>query len=408
MTLQEFVVPDIGEGLAEVEIIEWHVAVGDLVEEYQTLVSVETDKAVIEIPSPYTGQVESLNAKPGDRVAIGSPLVRIEISTDGQGGNTHDVARRAPTQAVPQSAEPTGGAHLHDRPRAAPSVRRLARDLKVALESVTGTGRGGVITESDIRAAADQPTARSVSKAATIESESEPGEELIRMPLRGLRRTIAQNMAQVARVPHITSHREVEVSQLLEWRRQINAEPGVDVSLTPFFAMCVIAALRVVPKLNSTFDEAAEELITYRAVNLGIAVATDDGLLVPVVRNADRLGLDSLATNVESVADRARRRLLEPSELQAGTFTITNYGSHSGWFGTPLLRLPEIGIAGFGRAQERPWVVEGSVVPRPVLPLSVSVDHRIIDGDVSSQFTEALAGFLNRPLNLLRSHAPWS
>ncbi len=415
MTLHEFRVPDIGEGLADVEIVEWHVTAGDEVGEHQIIASVETDKSVIEVPSPYAGTIREVRGEPGDRVPVGAVLVVIE--NDGpavlmESPSTQQVSAETPSagsparvpasDAVPPSAGPGRG-------RAAPSVRRLARELGVELGAVVGTGPGGLVVADDVRAAVSGGAGPTGGPTADTAAGPRPeGREPERVPLRGLRRAVAHNMTAVAQVPHITSHREVAATNLLAWRRQENERREAPLTITPFLALCVMGALRAVPKLNAVFDPENEELIVHRAVHLGIATATDDGLLVPVVHDADLLDLVGLASAIEARAQGARARSLAPAELSGGTFTITNYGSNDGWFGTPLLRLPEIGIAGFGRIEPRPWVIDGELAVAPVLPISVSVDHRVIDGDVSGQFTKALASYLTDPLRLLSVASAWS
>lgn len=421
MTLHEFRVPDIGEGLADVEIVEWRVKVGDDVSEHQILAAVETDKSVIEVPSPYTGVIRTVNGAPGDRVPVGAVLVVIE--GDGPAVLMEDSPREAPP--VPAGASSTGSpapvpglvavspSAGPGRGRASPAVRRLARELGVTLGDVTGSGAGGLVLADDVRAAASGSSDAGGSAAPTSVGASpgpvrHEGREPERVALRGLRRTVAQNMAAVVRVPHITSHREVPATELLAWRAKVNEGRERPITITPFLALCVMGALRAVPKLNAVFDEDALELTVHRAVHLGIAAATDDGLLVPVVHDADLLRLEDLARAIESKAERARARTLAPAEMTGGTFTITNYGANDGWFGTPLLRLPEIGIAGFGRIEERPWVVDGALAVVPILPMSVSVDHRVIDGDVSGQFTKALTSYLTDPMRLLAVGSAWS
>jgi pyruvate/2-oxoglutarate dehydrogenase complex dihydrolipoamide acyltransferase (E2) component len=412
MTTFEFQVPDIGEGLADVEIVEWLVSVGDSVAEHQVLATVETDKSVIELPSPYTGVVRELRGERGDRIPVGAVLVVI----DGEGaGPAHTttlppVNGDEPRPVVPPAGESPAPRPRPGRGRAAPAVRRLARELGVTLDAVVGSGAGGIVLADDVRAAAASVEAPAADSATVAQKRSAaaPGRDAEVAPLRGLRRTIARNMAAVARIPHITSHREVPAGELLAWRAMVNQGRERPLTITPFLAACVLGALRVEPRLNATFDEDKEEITTHRAVHLGIAAATDDGLLVPVVHDADQLGLAELGDAIEQLAVGARARTLAPSDLAGGTFTITNYGTSGGWFGTPLLRAPEIGIAGFGRAESRPWVVEGEVAVVPVLPISVSVDHRIIDGDVLGSFAGALAEFVADPRRLLSVTAPWS
>jgi pyruvate dehydrogenase E2 component (dihydrolipoamide acetyltransferase) len=222
---------------------------------------------------------------------------------------------------------------------------------------------------------------------------------------------MAATMTAAAQVPHITSHREVDATQLFAWRTQTLATHPDDAAIytfTPFFALCVVGALSRVPELNAHFAPESEELTQFSSIGLGIATATPGGLVVPVVHQAERLGLQGLAREIDRLKSVGRDGQLRPADMGAGTFTVTNFGANGGWFGTPLLRLPEIGIAGVGRAALRPWVVDGEVVPRPILPISVSVDHRVVDGELSARFTNQLVALLSNPLELLSQDPPWS
>ncbi|MEW6473910.1 MAG: dihydrolipoamide acetyltransferase family protein [Actinomycetota bacterium] len=494
----EFALPDVGEGLEEGEIVSWLVHPGDTVARDQPLVEVQTDKALVELPSPVAGQVVSLAFSPGDIVKVGQVLVVLE---DGHGGDTAltpatqpepvppaaqptdpepgrapapirrvstpgvpapagpyvdfpDVSELRAAPAAPAAGKPAAGAKpgalAMGRPKAAPAVRKLALDRGVDLSTVTGTGPGGRILASDVEAAAraavagvpdhdmsgardagsaapaagvpefPTPDPRSAASAASTRTAAdglgwmEPG----RHPLRGIRRVTAEAMARSwSEIPHLTTMDEIDATGLLAARRRL-AEAGIDTTIGALLVAAVARGLRRYPVLNASLElppshaggdegdqspgaSGAGTIVIHPDCNIGLAVATAEGLVVPVIRQADRRTLQDLAAEVKRLTEAARHRRVAVSDLRDGTFTISNYGALGGRFAAPLIRPPEVGSMGFGAIRPRPFVVDGEVKARPTLPWSLSADHRLIDGDVATAFAEYVTGLLADPVALL-------
>jgi len=424
----EFVLPDVGEGLEEGEIVSWLVAPGDSVARDQPLVEVQTDKALVELPSPVAGQVVSLAFAAGDIVKVGQTLVVLE---DGPGGDTAPPAP-ASTAVTPVGAGPSGtagtaGVAGAGRPKAAPAVRKLALDRGVDLTTVGGTGPGGRILVADVEAAAARPPATRVH-VPPMERKTNAGSgdrlgwvEPGRHPLRGIRRVTAEVMGRSwSEIPHLTTLDEIDATGLLAARRRL-AGAGIDATIGALLVAAVAQGLRRYPLLNASLELAPPgaaatpgesgggsgsggsggAIVVHPDCNIGLAVATADGLVVPVIRNADRRGLADLGAEVRRLTAAARNRRLDVAELRGGTFTISNYGAFGGRYSTPLIRPPEVGIMGFGAIRSRPFVVDGDVKARPTLPWSLSADHRLIDGDVATAFAEHVTGLLAEPVALL-------
>jgi len=397
----EFRMPDIGEGIAEVELLEWHVEVGSHVREYDILATIETDKSVVEMPSPFTGRVIRLGAKPGDMLPVGDVLI------------VFDTEAGTPAEEAPaEQAEPPAE-QVTTRPRAAPVVRRLAVELGINLADVRGSGPSGRITQDDVRLAA----ARDAGEAEA-ETSPEPGSDLAaqpsaaaarqpdeHVPLRGLRREIARNMTESWRtIPHITDWREADATQLIEARRVLSAHvPAVAGALTyvPFFVKITATALRRHPLLNASFDEEQQEYVLHRRINIGIATSVPDGLLVPVVRDADTKTVVELASEIAELVGLARERRASREQLTGGTYTVNNFGAIGGHLGTPIIRPPEVGILGFGRISDRVVAVDGRPAVRPTIGLSSVGDHRLHDGDTLGAFTSAVVELIEHPYALL-------
>jgi pyruvate dehydrogenase E2 component (dihydrolipoamide acetyltransferase) len=425
----EFVLPDVGEGLEEGEIVSWLVAPGDTVTRDQPLVEVQTDKALVELPSPVAGQVVSLSFGAGDIVKVGQVLVVLE---DGHGGDTAPAAPAdappvAPTPAPPSSPAapapaatpspaPSGRTGL-GRPKAAPAVRKLALDRGVDLATIIGTGPGGRILSSDVEAAArppatgvpdfqaPEPRNAGSSVGATAGGGPVGWMEVGRHPLRGIRRVTAEAMARSwSEIPHLTTLDEIDATGLLAARKRL-ADAGIDITIGALQVAAVARGLRRFPVFNASLevDEpvGGGAIVVHEECNVGLAVATADGLVVPVIRQADRRGLADLAAEVRRLTAAARERRVDLADLRGGTFTISNWGAIGGRYATPLIRPPEVGIMGFGAIRPRPFVVDGEVKARPTLPWSLSADHRLIDGDVATGFAEYVTGLLADPLALL-------
>ena len=402
MSAFQFNLPDVGEGLSEGEIVRWHVAPGDAVTADQIIVDVQTDKAVVEIPAPVGGTVRTLGGEVGDVVPVGALLAVIE--TDGAVRAPVGEAETRP-EPKPAAAVPPPAAARSARVLASPATRKLAAELGVDLAAVPGTGNRGQVTRDDVRRAgeggAPTPSAARPRRAAVLAPE---GEDRIE-PLRGLRRQIAIAVAAAWRdIPHILTAHQIDAESLIAARRALNEEyggEGVKLSYLPLFVKACVAALRRHPRFNASLDMDKGEIVYRHRCNIGIATATPDGLIVPVVHDADRKSILDIAREIEALAAAARERKITVEQLQGGTFTITNYGSYGATFGTPIIRQPEVAIAGFGAIQDMVVPVDRQPVVRPILPLVVSTDHRLNDGEHLGQFVDSLSAYLTDPVRLL-------
>ena len=380
-----FRLPDLGEGMAEAEIVRWEVAVGDHIARDQVVVIVQTDKAEVELPAPDAGTVTALGGEPGDVLEVGAVLM--EISPDGT--PTPQLASKERALRVPatqvRSEQKAAGA------RAAPPVRKLAKDLGVDLDGVTGSGPDGRVTADDVRAAASVGTP--VAAAAAGER---------REPLRGIPRAMARNMAEAWRtVPHISLFDEIDARPLLDALRTTRAQVGDDsLTLTAFFVRAAVLALAEYPVLNASLDETGDEIVYHDAVHVGIAVNSDAGLVVPVVHDAQARSLVDLGAEIVRLTDAARAGGLAPELLRGATFSVTNFGTEGGRFATPIVRPPQVAILGTGAIRTRPIVEDDRVVAAPALPLSLSADHRVVDGHHATVFLDDIATRLGRPLAL--------
>ena len=564
--IREFKLPDVGEGVAEGELVAWHVEPGDSVVEDQVVAEVETDKALVEVPSPYNGTVAELRAEEGEMVPVGEVIITFDVPDEGDEGEaTEEAEPEAADEAASEegaaadstdAAEATGaesaGDESHEpdaRVFAPPSVRRLAREEGVDLSTVDGSGPGGRITEGDVRAAAaggeddtgadeekDGPAAVSfggrsatsrgdegdaeeadasgeptpssgpepagrdrtlaapatrtlageegvdiddvpasekrdgeafvspddvrayaeaqraaqeadaaavsageadgVSEAgdgeaaepeveiAAAESGAEPAAEppaIVdaeadaaddedesadeRIPYQGIRRTIGERMQQSKfTAPHVAHHDTAVVEDLVSLRAELKPhaeERGVSLTYLPLVMRAVVKALKEHPKLNAVFDEEREEIVRRKEYHIGVAVATDAGLMVPVVRDVDRKGAVEIASDLGGLVDRARNRKISREEMQGSTFTITNFGAIGGEYATPIINYPEVAILGLGAIEQRPVVEDGEVVARHTLPLSLSIDHRIVDGADAGAFTNTVIEYLENPRLML-------
>ncbi|WP_193309673.1 2-oxo acid dehydrogenase subunit E2 [Halorubrum halophilum] len=549
MTVEEFRLPDVGEGVAEGELVSWLVSPGDRVEEDQPVAEVETDKALVEVPSSYDGLVEELFVEEGDVVPVGDVIISFRVDEDGAADEADAVETEDADAGATEAPETDAGATDTDatdaepdatdaepptpsgRTFAPPSARRLARELGVDIGAVDGSGPGGRVSEADVRAHAeaadadDGPTVGSaddgpapkpaptpadtgsgrksaVNKRGASESDAtddaapapdadapEPagrdttlatpatrkvarelgvdiddvptderrdGEAFVTgehvrayaegsasggedgsapqpkaldlddttaatdaatdaeatnvgadetVPYRGVRRTIGKQMERSKyTAPHVTHHDTVAVDALVEAREELKPKAeaaGVSLTYMPFVMKAIVAGLKEYPSLNSELREDDEEIVLKGDYNLGIAVATDAGLMVPVVENVDEKGLFELAEEVSDLASRARDRKITAAEMQGGTFSITNFGAIGGEYATPIINYPETAILGLGAIEERPVARDGEVVAAPTLPLSLSIDHRVIDGAVAAEFANTVMEHLEHPLLLL-------
>jgi pyruvate dehydrogenase E2 component (dihydrolipoamide acetyltransferase) len=546
MGVREFKLPDVGEGLAEAEIVDWLVEVGDTVSEDQPVAEAETDKAVVEVPSPVNGTVKEIRAEAGEMVPVGDVIIVFETegdegevepgaadderAGDGEaaeaGGSEGTAATESPGTSGGAKGDPDAEPETPSgRVFAAPSARRLARELGVDIAGVDGSGPGGRVSDADVRAYAEDadeepagssesatsadgvpsatrrvsdedgaggtssadpggdraggasgaggsraagrertlaaPATRRLAEESGVDIDDVPtdqerdGEAFVtpeavrsyaeaqqraqeadteavragerataedeRVPYRGIRRTIGRQMEQSKyTAPHVTHHDEVDVTELVATRGELRGmaeERGIKLTYMPFVVKAVVAALKEFPYLNSQLDEENEEIVLRKEYNVGVAVGTDAGLMVPVVSDADRKGMLQLSSEMNELVEKARERSISREEMQGGTFTISNFGAIGGEYATPIINHPETAILGLGEIKEKPRVVEREangasegasggtaskdVVPRHVMTLSLSIDHRVIDGAQAAQFTNRVMEYLENPTLLL-------
>ena len=411
--------PDIGEGIAEVELVAWHVKVGDVVAEDQILADVMTDKATVEIPSSVSGTVLALGGAVGQVMAVGSEVIRIEVEGAGNMKAAAPVAMTAapvaaakaatvsPAAATPlRHAQPAlAAAHARlpgDKPIASPAVRRRAWEQGVELQFVPGTGAAGRIMQEDLdaypaRAAQGHSAGQSDQRYAERHHEEA-------VPVIGLRRKIAQKMQESKRrIPHFTYVEEVDVTELEALRARLNAKYGKErgrLTVLPFLVRAVVLGVREFPQINARYDDEAAVATRYGAVHLGIATQTEGGLMVPVVQHAESRDLWACAAEVLRLAEAARSGKATREELSGSTITITSLGALGGIVTTPVINHPEVAIVGINRIVERPMFRGAAVVPRLMMNLSSSFDHRVVDGMQAAEFVQLLRGYLESPATL--------
>ncbi|HET9977594.1 MAG TPA: dihydrolipoamide acetyltransferase family protein [Burkholderiaceae bacterium] len=398
-------VPDIGEGIAEVELVAWHVALGDVVAEDQPLADVMTDKATVEVPAPVAGRVIALGGEVGDKLAVGAELLRLETAAPA-GARAAPVA--APAQGLRQ-AEPERpaappntrvDAPMPARPIASPAVRARAWELGIDLAQVKPSGAGGRILQADLDAHAMRVAPALTPAAAKPAPPAAAGTPTQQIRIVGLRRRIAQKMQESKRrIPHFTYVEEVDVGAVEALRAQLNAaEPKrTHLTLLPFIARAIVLALPASPQLNALFDDEQGVLTQHSAVHLGVATQTDAGLMVPVLRNAQARDLWDIATEVARLAAAARAGQAVRAELTGSTITLTSLGALGGIASTPVINHPEVAIVGVNRIATRPVWRDGAVVARPMMNLSSSFDHRVVDGAVAAGFVQRLRSLLEQP-----------
>jgi pyruvate dehydrogenase E2 component (dihydrolipoamide acetyltransferase) len=405
--MYEFRLPDIGEGVAQGEVVKWFVKVGDVVKEDQPLVSVLTDKANVEIPSPVSGRVLSINAREGESVKVGGLLVTIDTGGSAP-SRTETGASQVQVTPSPRTSSPPVTSSS-DRAIATPAVRRRAMELGLDLGSIHGTGPGGRVVEADldssVRAKA-APAARQEPPAArTVPSSGEaPLQE--RIPIRGIRRTISEHMAMSKHTAaHYTYVEEVDVSELVRVRERASKrfeEGGVKLSYLPFIVKAVVESLKDHPTLNAWMDDEKGDLVVCHYFNIGFATATPDGLIVPVIKDADKKSIAAIAREIDDMAARGKAGKLTREELTGSTFTITSLGNMGGLLATPILNYPEVAILGVHKIVKRPvFLPDGTIGPAHMMNISISLDHRAIDGYDAAQFIASVKGRLEDPHQLL-------
>lgn len=390
----EFRLPDLGEGIAEAEIRGWLVEEGEQIEEHQAVVEVETDKAVVELPAPKGGRVLKHHHLEGAIVAVGDILLTIiEESDADERPPSHGIVGELPEaeeETPPKMPTvPVSATEIH----ALPSVRALAKELNVDLSQLVGSGPDNSITAEDVRAAASRPA------SGTPEEPSVP--EGDRLPQKGIRRVIARKLLQSQQMTaFVTNMDEFDVTRL--WNLKLREEPQLaerDLHLTflPFFMKAVQHGLLEFPRFNARLDEESNELILQPDCHMGIAVDTVDGLMVPILRDIAKKSIIELAEELQRLTDSAHQRSIAHEDLQGSTFTLTNFGSYGGHFATPIINYPNVAILGCGRIREKPWVVEGELAIRHILPLSLTFDHRVADGAEACRFLSHIGRYLEDP-----------
>ncbi len=390
--ITEFKFPDVAEGIIEGDLVRWMVKVGEKIKEDQILVEIETDKAVVEIPSPRDGVVIKLHYKEGDEVKVGSVLVTI--------GDEEDIKEeksRKETGTVVGVLEEPEEKIVNQVVLATPGVRKMAQTMEIDISLVEGTGPNGRITEEDLKMHGDG--------LSGIRQEGDNYGDAKRVPLKGIRKTIARNMPiyqqTTATVTHIDEADITELSLILEKEKRTLEEKEVKLTYLPFIIKAVIIALKDHPYLNSALDEKKSEIILKKYYNIGIGVDTKDGLIVPVIKDADKKNILQLANEIKILAENARARTINIDEMKGGSFSITNIGAFGGIFATPIINYPEAAILATGRIQEKPVVINSEIKIRMILPLSLSFDHRIIDGGMAARFTNSIVKHLEDPGLLL-------
>ncbi|MFI6575654.1 dihydrolipoamide acetyltransferase family protein [Nocardiopsis sp. NPDC050513] len=434
--VQSFKLPDVGEGLVEAELLTWYVKPGDEITVNQNICEIETAKAVVELPSPFAGTVRELLVEEGQTVDVGTVIITVDDGSGGPAGTpvageeteerekplvgygekaaaTQRRARRRPTPSAPVSppaprpvaaapaapappAEPAGG-----RPLAKPPVRKLARDLGVDLASLTPTGPGGIVTREDVRAAAEPAEAPAAPAVAAPAVTTDRAARERRIPVKGVRKhTAAAMVGSAFTAPHVTEFLQVDVTRTMEAIARLRERPDfADVRVSPLLlvAKALLMAIRRNPEINASWDEENQEIVVKDYVNLGIAAATDRGLVVPNIKDADAKALPELAAALKGLTDTARAGKTSPADMSQGTVTITNVGVFGVDAGTPIINPGEAAILAFGQIRDMPWVHGGELAVRKVTTLSLSFDHRLVDGELGSKVLRDVGTALEDP-----------
>jgi len=408
----EFKFPDIGEGLTEGEIVRWLVKEGDEIKEGQPLVEVETDKALAEIPSPATGVVLKILAKEKEIIKVGQVIVIIGEKGEalaappprprsvGVVGELEEAPEEAPSVTV--TAEPVKTVLVSEHALATPAVRALAKELGVDINKVKGSGPEGRVLEKDVRQFADAKgkPPEPEKKVAKVKKYDLYG-YVDRIPLRGVRRSIAKAMVKSKyTAPHVTAMDEADVTELWKIRekeKKAAEKKGIKLTILPFIIKAVIAGLSEHPYLNATLDDENEEIILKKYFNIGVATDTPEGLMVPVVKNAKDKSILQIAQELTQLVEKARNRTIDLADLKGGTFTISNYGALGGIYATPIINYPEVAILGVGKIREMPVVRNGKLVVRKILSLALSFDHRVVDGAEGARFLNTVIARLEDP-----------
>jgi len=435
----EFKFPDVGEGIHEGELNKWRVKEGDKVKEHDIIADVETDKAIVEVPTPRSGTILKLHFKEGDTINVGDVIItigeegeKIEEKPLAPSEETHKTkaAERLAHALKPQEGGSVVGFIKEAPPLApegkalaTPAVRKLAKDAGIDIDTIKGTGPEGRVTESDLKTAEDGKThtaelMKSMEKKTSEEpkAETSPAPKHVRkydmygyvtrVPLKGVRKVIAKHLTEGMQRSALVTHTDIaDVTSLYDHRKKEKdyaASKGVKLTFLPFIVKAVISALKEYPEINAAMDEENQEILIKKYYNIGIAVETEVGLMVPVIKTADTKSILQIAKEIEELADKARTRKIDLADLKGGTIAITNIGSTGGgWFATPIPNFPDIAIIALGRIQSHPLVKDGTIQIRKILPLSITFDHRVVDGAQVALFTNSLKKRLEDPDILL-------
>ena len=416
----DFLLPDVGEGLEEAEIVQWKVSVGEVITANQVIVEIESAKSLVELPSPYAGTVLELLIPQGQVIPVGTPIIRIQLAESniasglkvssarteilvGSGPRSEDGrrARRTPRTYGITAISPPVNTSVLSPGLAKPPVRKLARDLGVDLNGLFGSGPEGSVTRDDVLKAADALRGDSIAAEGAVDNSRES-----RIPIRGVRKAMAEAMvASAFTAPHVTEFITVDVTASMELLGKLRTQPefaGIRLSPLTFLARAMCIAARSTPAVNSFWATRTQEIVTKHYVNLGIATATERGLLVPNIKDSDQLSLKELAQAIAEVVEAARAGKTAPAGMTGGTMSITNIGVFGIDAGTPILPPGESAIVALGAVVQRPWVVDGKIVVRSVTTLALSFDHRLVDGAQGSKFLADIALMLQEPDQLLQ------
>jgi len=424
-----FVLPDLGEGITEGEIRKWVVKEGDTVEEHQTVLEIETDKAVVEVPSPRKGKVLEIKKKEGEMAQVGETLMTVALEGEvpaQKAAVAEKSAQKSGVEEKPAEKKVVAEGKKEERPKsvsvvgelpeeeelieeraapkpeekekektpavmATPAVRALARELGVRIETLKGTGPSGSINAEDLKKASGGVRQPAEDKAGPVE----------RIAVRGLRRTIARNlMVSQKTTVSVTGMDEADITELWEVRereKKALQAKGIHLTFLPFIMKAVQHSLAEHPRLNASIDDEQEEIVLKKYYNIGVAVDTPEGLMVPVIKDTDKKTVLELAAELQELSKKAHERKITLEEMKGSTFTITNYGHFGGTFATPVINYPDVAILGSGRISDKPWVKDGQIVIRKILPLSLTFDHRVTDGVDASLFLSKVIGYLEDP-----------
>lgn len=431
---REFKLPDVGEGISEAEIVEYLVKVDDQVRADQPVVRVETDKAVVELPCPYSGKVVEIPHSQGDTVKVGQVLIVVETEAEAaeeareeekpekrekekeKAASEAEEAERAEKKRPEKEPEEVPRVAVAERMLATPHTRKIARELGVDISQVKGTGSHGRITDEDVRTAAEKkeehpiapprgPTAAAVRVPSTAGFDFEKYGPTRREPLKGIRKRTAEVMVRsVSTIPHVTHFDEADVTELVKVQqnqRALEEEREVKLSILAFLTRAVADALKKFPMFNASLDEESGEIVYKQYYNVGFATETEAGLMVPVIRDVDKKSIVQIASELQELARKARDRTIELEDMRGGTFTITNVGSIGGTWATPIIVHPQVAILCSLRAREKPVVKNHEVIVRMIMPLTVAFDHRVLDGADSARFLCHIIALLEDPMRML-------